>query len=105
MKWTPYGNLETGDNSSVVTVALNSGTGPLQGTATVTMSGGVAAFTNLADNKAETISLQFTSGSLTPAISTQHRGQSRGRQPAGDPHSTVSHGDGRAAVRHPAHRL
>ncbi len=61
----PYGNLETGDNSTVVTASLSSGAGPLQGTTTVTVSGGVATFTNLADNKAETISLQFTGGGLT----------------------------------------
>ena len=65
----PFGNLETGDNSTVVTATLESGTGPLLGTATVTVSGGVATFTNLADNKAETISLNFTSGSLTNATS------------------------------------
>ncbi len=35
----------------------------------MTVSGGVATFTNLADNKAETISLNFTSGSLTNATS------------------------------------
>jgi len=63
------GNLETGDNSTVVTVALSSGTGPLRGTTTATVSGGVATFTNLADNTAETISLKFTSGSLTSATS------------------------------------
>ncbi len=56
-----YGNLETGDNATQVTAALNTGTGPLQGTTTVTVSGGIATFTNLSDNKAETISLQFTS--------------------------------------------
>jgi len=65
-----YDNVETGDNSTVVTASLESGTGPLQGTTTVTVSGGVATFTNLADNKAETISLDFTSGSLTNATST-----------------------------------
>ena len=32
-------------------------------------SGGVATFTNLADDKAETISLEFTGGGLTPATS------------------------------------
>ena len=55
-----YGNLETGDNRSVITAVLSSGTGPIQGTTTVTVSGGIASFTNLADNKAETLSLQFT---------------------------------------------
>ena len=63
------GNLETGDNSTVVTVSLESGTGPLQGTLTATVSGGVATFTNLADDTAETLSLEFTSGSLTSATS------------------------------------
>jgi len=65
-----YGNLETGDNSRVVTAALHSGAGPLQGTETVTVSGGIAAFTSLADNRAETISLGFTGGGLTSATST-----------------------------------
>ena len=65
-----YGNLVTGDNSTVVTVTLSSGVGPLQGTTTATVSGGVATFSNLADNKAESLSLQFTSGSLTQATST-----------------------------------
>src|SRR5271157_3382689 len=55
-----FGNLETADNTTVMTAALNSGTGPLQGTTTATVSGGVATFTNLADDKAETISLKFT---------------------------------------------
>ena len=38
---------------------------PLQGTTTVTVSGGIATFTNLSDDTAETISLQFTS---SPAL-------------------------------------
>ena len=65
-----FGNLETGDNSTEVTASIAGGSGPLQGTTSVTVSGGVATFTNLADNKAETISLNFTSGSLTNATST-----------------------------------
>jgi hypothetical protein len=65
-----YGNIETGDNTTQVSVALNFGTGPLLGTTTVTVSGGIATFTNLSDNKAETISLEFTSAPvLTSAIS------------------------------------
>jgi hypothetical protein len=65
-----YGNLETTDNSTQVTASLWSGSGPLQGTVTVTVSGGIATFTNLADNKAETISLEFTSNpALTAATS------------------------------------
>src|SRR5262249_50819889 len=65
-----YGNLETGDNSTVVTAALASGAGPLQGTTSVTVSGGVATFTNLADNKAETLTLQFTGGGFTSVPSS-----------------------------------
>jgi hypothetical protein len=64
-----FGNLETGDNATQVTVALHTGTDVLHGTATVTASGGVATFTNLSYNKAEAISLDFTSGSLTRATS------------------------------------
>jgi hypothetical protein len=65
-----FGNVETGDNSMVVTAALASGAGPLQGTTSVTLTGGVAAFTNLADNKAETLSLQFTGGGFTAGPSS-----------------------------------
>ena len=54
-----YGNLEIDDNTTQVTASLKSGVGPLQGTVTVTVVGGVATFTNLADNTAETISLEF----------------------------------------------
>ena len=64
-----FGNLKTADNTTVVTAALESGTGPLQGTVTATVSNGVATFTNLADDTAETISLKLTSQSLTNATS------------------------------------
>jgi len=64
-----YGNLEIGDNSTLVTAGLKTGTGPLHGTTTVTVSGGIATFTNLADNTAETIVLAFTSPMLAPATS------------------------------------
>ncbi len=63
----PYGNVETHDNTTVVTAALNSGAGPLQGTTSITVAGGIATFTNLADDKAETISLKFGGGGLTGA--------------------------------------
>ena len=56
-----YGDLETGDNTTQVTASLASGSGPLHGTVTVTVSGGIATFTDLSDNTAETISLEFTS--------------------------------------------
>jgi len=65
----PYGNLETGDNTTQVTASLRVGTGPLQGTTTVTVAAGIATFTNLADNKAETIVLLFTGPALAKATS------------------------------------
>jgi hypothetical protein len=65
-----FGNLDTNDNTTQVTATLNSGAGPLLGTTTVTVSGGVATFTGLYDTTAETISLLFTSAPpLTSAIS------------------------------------
>ena len=54
------GNLETNDNSTVVTVSLAGGTGTLQGTKSVTVAGGVATFAGLSDIKAGIISLQFS---------------------------------------------
>jgi hypothetical protein len=67
-----YGNLETGDSTTQVSVSLNSGTGPLHGTTTITVSGGIAAFTNLSDNLAETISLQFTSSPILTAATSNN---------------------------------
>ena len=64
-----FGNLEQGDDSTVVTATLNTGSGPLAGTTTATVSGGVATFTDLFDDKAETIRLAFKSGGLTQATS------------------------------------
>jgi hypothetical protein len=58
-----HGNLVTSDNSTQVAVSLASGTGPLQGTTIVTVSGGVASFANLYDNTAGTITLSFASDS------------------------------------------
>jgi hypothetical protein len=63
------GNVETGDNSTVITALLASGTGPLLGTTTATVVGGVATFTNLYDKTAETITLAFTGGGLTSSAS------------------------------------
>ena len=68
-----FGNLITSDNTTMVTASIASGAGPLQGTTSVTMSGGIATFTNLADDTAETITLAFSGGGLTagpaPSIS------------------------------------
>ena len=66
-----YGNLETSDDSTLVTVSLASGVGPPQGATMATLSGGVATFSGLADDTAETISLEFQSGNLQPATSGQ----------------------------------
>jgi len=53
-----------------VTVSLASGTGPLQGTATAVVFCGVATFTNLADDLAEKVTLNFvTSRLMTPVAS------------------------------------
>ena len=70
----------TSDNTTVVTAILASGTGPLKGTTTATLSGGMATFTNLADNTAETITLQFTGGGLSSAA--EQRSSSARRPPA-----------------------
>src|SRR5262249_27588589 len=64
-----YGNIETGDNSTVVTASLASGTGPLQGTMTATVQDGVATFAGLNDPVAETITLAFAAGKLVSPAS------------------------------------
>ena len=96
-----YGNVETGDNTTQVTAAsLPIGSGPLQGTTTVTVAAGIATFTNLADDKAETITLHFTSSPVSDRGNVQqHRGQPGGRQPVGDQHSALADGDGRRGLR------
>ena len=64
-----YGNLEAGDNTTTMTVFLGDGAGPLQGTLTATLVDGVATFTDLYDDRAETITLEFTGGGLTSLAS------------------------------------
>ena len=65
------GNVVTTDNSTVVTVQEGAGgLGGLTGTLSMTAINGVVAFTNLAETKASTISLQFASQPLlTPVTS------------------------------------
>ena len=63
-----YGNIEVGDDRTIITATLQTGVGPLEGKA-VTVSGGVATFGGLFDNTAETITLAFTGGGLTSAAS------------------------------------
>src|SRR5439155_14465100 len=55
-----FGNLRTNDGTTVVTAIRNAGTGTLQGTTTATASGGLATFTGLSYNDAETITINFT---------------------------------------------
>ena len=64
-----YGNLETGDSTTAVTVSLGNGAGLLEGRLTATVAGGVATFTDLEDDTAGTINLQFNAAGLTPASS------------------------------------
>ena len=59
-----YGNVRTGDNSTVVTFAQTAGTGSVTGLGTATASSGVANKT-VTGAIAGTVSLQATSGSLT----------------------------------------
>ena len=65
-----FNNLETGDNSTSVTVSLTSGAGPLQGATEVTVNGGIATFAGLADNMAETITIDYAAGNFTAGPST-----------------------------------
>jgi len=65
-----FGNLRSSDNSTVVTVTRGAGTAALQGTTTATASGGVASFANLSYPLAETITIVFSSGTLTNATSS-----------------------------------
>ncbi|HEX5220863.1 MAG TPA: MBG domain-containing protein [Verrucomicrobiae bacterium] len=68
-----FGNIRNSangaaDNSTVVTASLVTGTSTLQGTTNVTAANGTAAFGNLSYRKAETISLRFSSGSLSNVL-------------------------------------
>ena len=64
----PYGNLVTGDNSDVVTLSLPSGT--LGGTATETVSGGIATFANLSIAATGTYTLTAAATGRTSATSS-----------------------------------
>jgi hypothetical protein len=57
------------DNATVVNAARGAGSGALQGTTNVTSANGVVTFGNLWHNKAETITILFSSGSLSNAVS------------------------------------
>ena len=65
------GNLETGDNSDSVTVALTTANGAtLSGTNTVTVSGGIATFSGLSVDKTGSYTLTATSGGITSPVSS-----------------------------------
>src|SRR5207244_7662147 len=57
-----FGNLQSSDNSTVVSASRSSGTGSgvLQGSTNLVASGGVVAFTNLSYNVAETMTIGFS---------------------------------------------
>ena len=59
-----YGNILTGDNTTVVTATRAQGVGALQGTTALVASGGIVAFTNLSHNVATNITIAFSGGSL-----------------------------------------
>lgn len=64
-----FGNLIADDNTTVVSVAVNTGTGTLNGTLTATATNGIATFTDLSYNVAEVIDLVFSASALTNVIS------------------------------------
>ena len=67
-----YGNLVvtgTGSTDVVTATRITNGTAALQGTLTKTAVAGIATFTNLSYNVAESIYIQFTSGTLTDQTS------------------------------------
>src|SRR5439155_18098800 len=63
------GNLITTDNGRVITAARSAGSGTLQGTVTATTVNGIATFSNLSYNVAETMTINFTASGLTSATS------------------------------------
>jgi hypothetical protein len=63
-----FNNLRTSD-TLVATATRSAGAGTLLGTTNIAATGGVATFTNLAHSVATTITLTFTSGTLTSATS------------------------------------
>ena len=64
-----FGNTVIGDNGSIITTTRDSGTGALQGNTAVTVSEGVATFTNLFHTVADNINLRFSSNGLPAIIS------------------------------------
>src|SRR6266566_4579369 len=65
-----FGNLVATNNGRVITAARGAGTGTLQGTLTAASVNGVATFTNLSYNVAETITVSFSATGLTSTTSS-----------------------------------
>ena len=65
-----YGNVTTTNNSSIVTVVRNLGSGTLAGTTVKTASGGFVPYTNLSHPVTGTINLLFTSPGLNSVTSS-----------------------------------
>ena len=65
-----YGNLETGDEQHGHHGVAGHRQRAVTGTTTVTESGGVATFSDLADNRAGVVSLNFAGGGLTAGPSS-----------------------------------
>ena len=112
-----YGNVVTSDSTHTVTAARGSlGTASLQGTTlTVTLAGGVATFSGLSYDKAETMNLAFstTAGSFTatsnnvvvsPAAASQlaimHEPSSTATAGSGFQHAADGRGGRRLRQRH-----
>lgn len=64
-----YENIITTDNFTQVTATRTTGSGDLQGTTTVTAINGVATFTNLSHNVANSIDITFSASGLPNALS------------------------------------
>jgi len=65
-----FGNLQTTDSTTVVTAAIATGSGTLQGTTNITAVGGLASFTNLFHNVATTLTISFSVSGLTSTNSS-----------------------------------
>ncbi|MGZ4964449.1 MAG: TIGR02597 family protein [Limisphaerales bacterium] len=65
-----FGNLQTNDNSTVVSASRLAGAGTLQGSTSLSAVGGLVTFTNLSHRYATNITITFTSGSLSAATSS-----------------------------------
>ena len=63
-----YGNIETADSSSSVTLAIASGPGTIASGATATVSAGVASFANLTLNTVGTYTLQASTAGLPTSM-------------------------------------